>query len=507
MKYILAIFCFLPFVVFGQTDNGLFERYQDYTSYQIKQTRKPVKNIWAVEYHERYQRQYDSIATAYFPSGNISTKTFYSRYSTAINYVYEYLDNKKEQIDKIFTYGSYNKPVLKYSYTYNNIGMETASIYDNYGAEERKYFYKYDDRGNQIEFIGTYRGNPDHDFVYEYDLLNRKIKEVHVGRGDVILFQYDFKGNKVQEIHQGTNPVEKVLLFEYDAANNLTSTKVVLGGGNLRRDFNKFNALKQKISTVQYDAEGFIDTRLLYQYDRDGNLSEETTLRPGMQAFFSFDKQGNELVALRRIKGSFPYPVAIDTPQTLVMDSIGRVIKSTGKNNYTTYTYDIACPAKLLESKTFGYRDFIYNKTSFRYDTDCRVISKTSINFYPDLDYGPEKLPDTTQVFFAYDKEGNIIEEKSFRSSRELLYQLTLKYEKKIIYEAELMDNSRHKKMVYKFDGNGELVNLRVFIDDVLSEDVSYAYEYDQQGNWIRRSAKDKVNEKKFSLIERSIGE
>lgn len=507
MKYIFVIFSFLPFLVFAQTDNGLFERYQDYTSWQIKQSRTALKSIWVVEYNERYQRKYDSIAIAYFPSGNISSKTFYSRNSNGISYVYEYLDNQKEQISKIVGSGYSNKPVLKYSYTYTDKGMETASIYDNYGAEERKYFYKYDERGNQVEFIGTYRGNPDHDFVYEYDLLGRKTKEIHKGRGDVILFQYDFKGNKVQEIHHGTSTVEKVLLFEYDSANNLILTKVVLGGGNLRRDFNTFNSSKQKIRTVQYDAEGFIDTKLLYKYDRDGNLSDETTLRPGMQAFFSFDKQGNELIASRSINGAFSYPNTIDTAQIVVLDSIGRLTKKSWKNNYTTYIYDITCPEKLLESKTFGYKDFIYNKTSFKYNADCRVISKTSINFHPDMDYGPEKLPDTTQTFFSYDKTGNIVEEKSLRSSRELLYKLTLKYDKKIIAAADLIDNSRHKKMFYGFDGRGELNSLKVFVDDILSGDISYTYEYDQHGNWISRTATDKVNEKKFSLIERVMGE
>jgi len=509
MKYIFSFLFFLPCFCVAQSDNGLLELYRNYTPYQTRQTIAPVKNIMVTEYSERYHRKYDSIATTYFPSGNIASKTFYSGYSTAINFVYEYLDNNKEQINKIFSYGSYNKPMLKYSYTYNTQGMETATIYDNYGAEERKYLYKYDNRGNQIEFIGTYRGNPDHDFEYEYDEQNRKIKEVHKGRGDVILFQYDLKGNKVEEIHMGSSQVEKVLLFGYDRSGNETSVQAVLGGGNLRRSNYFFNVSKQKILTMQYDAEGFVDTKIMHQYDRNGNLSEEVTWRPGMQSYFVFDKNGDEILSQRRTRGNYPggYRIEENKLKSVKRDSIGRVIKKEWANNYTTYSYDANCPSKIRESLTYGFENFIYNKTSYEYDANCRVISKTNISFHPHLDYGPQKLPDTIKTFYIYNKNGDIIEEREVRPSGDEAYHLKILYKNKKVSEVILEDKARHKRSLYNFNSKEELIKLQTFIDKMISEDISYSFEYDAKGNWVKRTAVDKQNEKKFSVIERVVNE
>jgi hypothetical protein len=245
---------------------------------------------------------------------------------------------------------------------------------------------------------------------------------------------------------------------------------------------------------------------MLYQYDRDNNLAEEITMRPGMQGFFVFDKNGNEDRLLRRTKGSFPDDHdPVEETGTIVLDSLGRLVKNVWKNGYIAYLYNSACTDKVTQTWSYGNNDFLYNKTSFEYDPKCLLRSKTTISFYEKLDYGPDRRPDTTQTFFTYNSNGNITEEKSFRSSNELLYQLNIKYNKKIISEVILIDNSRHKRSLYNFNNKAELLSLKIFIDNKLAEDNFYSYEYDEKGNWIKRICDDKVNKKKVSVIERSI--
>ena len=205
-------------------------------------------------------------------------------------------------------------------YEYDSNGNQIRVLL---GHEDRFLTYKYDDSGNLIEEVSYENGVIISYVKYEYDENGRKIKSL-VYFGDekakmVNVYQYNYYGNLTMEITYSyyREVVNKTsCLYEYDRGGNLirrTFSKEDIFHSAEEYMYDAFGNLFKEVSYYSegnvfwlcvyddsgnlikeesYDAEGNAYWFYGYDYDKNGNMIEETTLSYIKK--YEYDEQNNK---------------------------------------------------------------------------------------------------------------------------------------------------------------------------------------------------------------------
>jgi len=199
-------------------------------------------------------------------------------------------------------------------------------------------------------------------------------------------------------------------------------------------------------------------------------------------------------------------------------DKNGKKIKSTSKsflfpiNSTVISEYNAAGN---ISTASIYQNDTLYEKGSFEYNSEGRLIAETSIRkadtatgtyAYKFDENGKIRWKKQTEIInnsrhenfigFTYDKHGNLVEilNKAFYGNSPS-DKAVPEYENKTMYEYDLKNRIR-KTLRYEsgeikeekeFDKYYNQVLVKYYTGGTLNREMKYEYEFDAQGNWIER--------------------
>ena len=183
-----------------------------------------------------------------------------------------------------------------------------------------------------------------------------------------------------------------------------------------------------------------------------------------------------------------------------------------GKRKYSEYDKDFQIKydtnGNRIENNTYDSDGSLRRRYTYKYDTNGNKIGEKSFNSDGSLlakntnkyDTNENRVETTcykpdgrlrSRFASKYDTNGNEIEWIMHIKSGSIDSKVTYKYDtngnriERISYE----DGSLFAKTTYKYDTNGNKIENNRYIFDVnLDEKFTYKYNYDQIGNWTKRT-------------------
>lgn len=205
--------------------------------------------------------------------------------------------------------------------------------------------------------------------LMEYDYWAiEKFGEVQRGdKGLITSYSFDTKGNKKEMTVTYSDGSESgKYIFDYDSQGNLTEENKFLIGILVYKDIYKYDNKGKKLEKNKYNSDGSLISKWTYNYDDKGNIKEENYYKPPDGSEYTLDEFKE------------------------------------------TYRYDNK--GNIIEQITYRTDGGINKKMTFQYDDKGNLIEK---NWF-DLD---NRVIQT--LINKYDENGNILEEdKSFLDVR-----------------------------------------------------------------------------------------
>jgi len=341
--------------------------------------------------------------------------------------------------------------------------------------------------------------------------------------------QYTYDDNNHLIIHEKYNSddllTEKFIFVVNDAGDVLEEDRFKSGVFVIEKEVYEFNEKGEKIERLIYDSDGKLKVKDTFKYGRNGNVEELRSFDPrGVQKYlitYKYDNSGNEVEEHRVFNGigSETFRRLYDQNNNL----IEQVYLSDGRlQTKTSYGYKYDEFSNIFER--FIKSNDGSSKDTYKYDEHMRVKEHKSYD-------GQNNF--RLHYSYSYNNNGDVIEENFYDSEGGLKHKIINEYdqnnnllriikidslENKMVKEA-IEYNDLGNKIFHKyFSDNGELIKLLSFQYNDVGQNVgqkeygftsdstikkSYKYEYDNQGNWIRRLVYQ--NDKIQSIQERKI--
>ncbi|MEZ6136991.1 MAG: FG-GAP-like repeat-containing protein [Pirellulaceae bacterium] len=372
-------------------------------------------------------------------------------------------------------------------YGYDAEGNLT-SVTDPLGLVSRN---RYDSRDRLIESIDPEGGR----VSYAYDLANN-LASLTDPIGNTTRFFYDARNRLIQEI----DPLGKSTYYQYDLADNLIEKR----DRNNRLTRFQYDVIDRVVNEQWIAANGTsVENSIDYGYDKASNLVEisdnfshltyEFDARnrvvsidntgtpdvPGVTLGYSYDAANNVLVVTDTING-----VARGT-NAYEYDGLNRMIsvKQSGPNvaekavdfiyNQIGQFDEIRRYADLSRNSLVARTDYAYDAINRLTDLDHLDAASSQIAFYDNTFDSTSRIAAITdqdgETRYSYDDRSQLI-----RADRDAS---DLRGDESYTYDANGNRLSSHRHgNGYQTDENNRLVN-----------DGTYRYEYDNEGNVIKR--------------------
>jgi hypothetical protein len=274
------------------------------------------------------------------------------------------------------------------------------------------------------------------------------------------------------------NTLESSSLITFNTEGNVTEAKFFNAGGMVNSKYTtKYDNKGNIIENCQYDSAGAVGNKRNYKYDDKGNVIEidwyNADGSPRYSETTKYDGKGNLIE-----KTEYNSDGSIRNSETNVYDTNGNVLEHTeGKNTNTgfKYTYKRDSKGKVIaEYSSYGNSKVQHLCSTYKNDSNGNRIEENDF----DLD---NKL--CNRVTFKYDDKGNKIEENRFNPDGTPDFKITTSYDDK----GNIIEESK--------TNSGGYVYYKYI----------YKYEYDSNGNWVKRT--DYVSELNIPkiIIEREI--
>lgn len=161
----------------------------------------------------------------------------------------------------------------------------------------------------------------------------------------------------------------------------------------------------------------------------------------------------------------------------------------------STLFYEYDRTGSIAQSECTNYLGVKY---IYKYDGDGNRIATYKY-------YGDGTL--YFKASYRYDKDGNCLEEKTYTSEGKLFSKWMYEYDKKdnrIIRKRYFADGELDCKLTYDFDNNHREISWKMFDNlDKTTSQGTYIYEYDTDGNWIKRTKME--GQKPVFVLNREI--
>lgn len=234
-----------------------------------------------------------------------------------------------------------------------------------------------------------------------------------------------------------------------------------------------------------------------YSWDHDNN--------------YQFDAKGNLLIEKEWKDGVWK------TKQTQTFDHLGRLSKSVFHSRTRTYTYDSIGQVKLVQERdtvesTASELVYFYSNTllrqihyysaktlyameAFQYDKNGNCTGAVyQSNDYKTIDYYTYNSSNQLIKYVGYEDD-----DPSEREEIYYTYEGTdLIMEKNDAYS----EDEKYNELIYKYKDGYEIEVIETDLETNEVEKETYTYEFDAQGNWIKKYINDKG---KYYIVERTI--
>ncbi|MCM1253269.1 MAG: hypothetical protein NC321_10645 [Clostridium sp.] len=371
-----------------------------------------------------------------------------------------------------------------YWYRYNEAGdIEKIICYDESGNVSFWKEYQYDKAGNQLSEISY---NDDYGVYtrceHKYDKNGKKIKETVLEDGEIVQqyeYCYDEWGNITED---------DFYTYEYEYETVYTSRQPVIvykkeyHDGTLTCQ-SEYDRTGKEIGKVTYDCDGNILKQISYNYDKIGNLIEQTEVYPSggttvMKEIYIYNEADDMTKRVVSVDGKLRARYEYE------YDKTGR------QKSYTVYNKDGDICS--------------YSNHEYKYDETGNVISDTT-QVYDTImtDIETERF-DTTQEKYEYEYDETGRKEKEICYMDDMMYYgYEWEYDEKgrILVETEysVYDGSITAQDKYEYDGDGKKVkkirtkygNYGSSEEEIEKEDIT-EYSYDMRGNLIEERTGEK---------------
>ncbi len=372
--------------------------------------------------------------------------------------------------------------------------------------------------------------------TFEYDAFNR-LKKVTDPASGVTEYTYDGNGNLVavkdaknqtttfaydarNRLASTTDPLGKTESYTYDGADNLL-TRLTPKGEIIAFEYDAVNQLKKKtlpgkqLTTYAYDLVGNLtgvtdpDSVLTMTYDLANRLLTTSTAgsssQPSVSLSYTYDKNGNRLTLVDpTATNTYAYDVlnrlaTLTSPVGAVSyayDALSRRTAVTLPNGtQTTYTYDPASQVTAIRHTLLAISSEV-NKADYGYNNVGNRTSLTDRRGTQALGYDPlDRLisathPLTLDQTYAYDAVGNRTSGGGlFNAGNQQTEDNTFLYE----YDANGNQTKRTHKTsgeftVYTYDPENRLTKVEVFASGGSTPVATSTYRYDGLGRRIEKT-------------------
>lgn len=266
--------------------------------------------------------------------------------------------------------------------------------------------------------------------------------------------------------------------FAYNEAGNVVEkTKYYADGTPYEKFIVTYDSEGRVVEGSMYNSEGKIDFKKVVTYDNKGNKLTENEI----------DEMGV------RVKGSFEYD-----------DKNNLINKNThffDENLDTTTIFEYDKKGNLIKQHFYivggGWRTEIYSKRSENGITIKEIQSKS----------WKEK---EEKKILKYDDKGNVIEKSKYDAKGNLLERITYKYDTEGREIEVNWENPNgflvYSKYIKTYNDRGIIAGVKYVYPNGNIEQYVYSYEYDNQGNWIKKvlyiNDRPSITERKIEYYE-----
>jgi YD repeat-containing protein len=372
--------------------------------------------------------------------------------------------------------GPLQPPITEYKYddagnlilTVDPLGRQTRQLFDSRnhlvevidpkGGVTR---YEYDSAGNQIAITDP-DGNRS---TFTYDGRNRMTSETDP-LGNTITYEYDAAGERTAKVDRDVRRIE----YKYDDFGRLkTETWVVP------------NSPPANVITSSYDDAGNLKSivdyfsSLSYTYDdRNRMTSVDNAGTPGApHVVVSYTYSGDDLVSVSDTIDGQP-----DALNQYKYDALHRVIEisQSGSNvsdKRVDWTYDPVGLVSIVQrfADLAGMQPVVHS--AYTYDAANQLVSLTHSN----------SIGDVAFYRYTYDEAGQIVQIVDIDGTT------TYQYDPTGQLIGVQVDSPALSGEAFSYDLNGNRTNTSYITgpDNRLISDGEFRYEYDNEGNLIRR--------------------
>lgn len=399
-------------------------------------------------------------------------------------------------------------------------GQETVSSYDGnllvsqrdrfQGEVLRTTLFRHDDNGRVIERVNAEGGSTQ----YEYD-ANGNVTALRDPGGNVTRFTFDSLDRMTSE----TDALEQTTRYTYDPEGNLTD---ILDRNGRRRQF-EVDAMNQTVAEI-WSSQGEMVHEITFGYDAVGNLVAASDSTSTLTFSYDVEDQIRTVVS----EGPDLYPTVVleyeydaEGNRTRTADSLGFVVDSTldsrnrlverswtrqdGTGAGVSVEYDARGLPALVSRFSDPTRATSAGLTAMEYDGSGRVV---------EIAHRTAADVAIADYRFQYDPLGRVVSESHNGEESEYRYDK--------IDQLLSANHSERADESYRYDSGGNRIESHLHGDGYrtgggnrLLSDGEFDYEYDAEGNLVRKVQISTGNETLFTydhrnrltaVVERSAG-
>jgi antitoxin component YwqK of YwqJK toxin-antitoxin module len=469
--------------------------------------KKPAIGMHALSYGNLYSQEMpqagDSVTKGFFPSGNTEWEHVYERGTGRLREERRFRDNDRHEMVSSNVPGDTRR---SYNITYDSTGINEISWVENGIPLNRNFKRTVDAQGRTIRETRYFRGSEEYDYAFTYDAQGRKLEERHFSGGfhtDTYLYKYNLTGQLVQEIRQKPGMVTDLMMtYQYDSHNRIVRTDYFRNRDSMFDEYTltRYDAAGNKIEEATFYADGRVDNHRFFEYDKWGGLIKKSWTNPvTFDERIAYDASGNAVrqaslqeVHQRLFVGGLLMRDSIFTGggladvHTYQYGQRKRLVSDSNKQCRTLYFYgNCAGPDSVVVIGPTSYRQ----KTTFAYSNRCLLTEKKTVfeRHYFDFEHGKPGRPPVPEIFrYNYDSKGRLISEMKVDEKDSGLFEIRWSYASGGAKTGGLyMAGQPAATVGYRADGL-----IEYFSKDRgggSQETHRFNYEWDKQGNWIRR--------------------
>jgi YD repeat-containing protein len=227
-------------------------------------------------------------------------------------------------------------------------------------------------------------------------------------------------------------------ILEYDSKGNRTEARMYEGEVLQTREVYTYDNKGRKIEQSRFADSGAYHERIIYTYNPAGQLTEMTTYYSGVlnqKHMKTYDGAGN---LVKEVSVNYLVP---------------------GQNSTVEYVYDKS--ARVIERR--ADTEILWSKVQTSYDAKGRVAQRETFMEYKKPNVWQSHAPKPGRVVFRYNEHGQVLEEAVYEPSYILV-----------------------RKTVFTYTEDGKPTG-QVQVGRDTSGDWKVLYEYDSQGNWVKK--------------------